>query len=277
MCELFKVSRSGYYHWLGAKPSKRWLENEALLIDIKDVFESSYQTYGSPRMKVEMELLGHSASRPRVARIMRAAGLMAKRPKKFKATTDSKHNYPIAPNVLERCFKVDRANVVWVSDITYVRTYQGWLYLTVIIDLFDRKVIGWAMSNNLSAQSTIIPAWRMAVKSRPISRKLIFHSDRGIQYACTAFTNILKSYQGLVIQSMSRKGNCWDNAVAESFFKTLKTERVYRHKYQLRSHAQLSIFQWIESWYNRKRRHSALGFKTIEEFEQLNINLKRAA
>ena len=277
MCRAFKVSKSGYYHWLVAGPSKRYRENEALLIDIRDVFESSYQTYGSPRMKAEMDHLGHSASRPRIARIMKAAGLYARRPRKFKVTTDSKHNYPIAPNVLDRKFNVDSSNEVWVSDITYVKTYQGWLYLTVIIDLFDRKVVGWAMSNNLSAQSTVIAAWRMAVKTRTITRELIFHSDRGVQYACTAFTNILKGYQGKVTQSMSRKGNCWDNAVAESFFKTLKTEWVYKHNYQLRSHAQMSIFQWIETWYNRKRRHSTLNYKTIEEFEQLNINQQQAA
>jgi len=277
MCKVFKVSKSGYYHWLHAVPSKRWLENEALLIDIMDIFESSHQSYGSPRMKVELIEMGYSVSRPRVARIMRAAGLRATSPKRFKVTTDSKHNYPIAPNVLDRNFTVQRMNQVWVSDITYIRTYQGWLYLTVIIDLFDRKIVGWAMSNNLAAQSTIIPAWRMAVKSREIKENLIFHSDRGVQYACTTFTNILKSYQGLVHQSMSRKGNCWDNAVAESFFKTLKTEWVYKHKYQLRSQAQLSVFYWIETWYNKKRRHSALNYKTIEEFENLLLTQDLAA
>ncbi len=277
MCKVFEVSKSGYYHWLHAKPSKRWRENELLLIDIRDVFESSHQTYGSPRIKAELDKMGYSASRPRVARIMRAAGLMARRPKRFKVTTDSRHNYPIAPNILDRKFMVERRGQVWVSDITYIRTYQGWLYLTVIIDLFDRKVIGWAMSNNLAAQSTIIPAWRMAVRTRVITGKLIFHSDRGVQYACTAFTNILKSYQGLVEQSMSRKGNCWDNAVAESFFKTLKTEWVYKHKYQSRSQAQLSIFHWIEAWYNKKRRHSTLNYKTIEEYEYLLLTQKLAA
>jgi transposase InsO family protein len=228
-------------------------------------------------MKVEMEQLGHSASKARIARIMRAAGLRARPLKRFRATTDSKHNYPIAPNVLDRKFTVDRSNQVWVSDITYIRTYQGWLYLTVIIDLFDRKVIGWAMSNTLSAQSTIIEAWRMAVKNRKITQKLIFHSDRGVQYACKTFTNILRGYNELVTQSMSRKGNCWDNAVAESFFKTLKVEWVYNQRYQHKNQAQLSIFYWIETWYNRKRRHSALDYKTIEEFEQTNINLKQAA
>jgi putative transposase len=269
MCRAFKVSRSGYYNWLHAKPSVRWNATEALTKDIKTAFELSHETYGSPRIKVEMDLLGYTASRQLIARLMRANGLSARRPKRFVATTDSKHKYPIAPNILNRHFDVDRSNKVWVSDITYVRTLQGWMYLTVIIDLFERKVIGWSMSENLSTEATIIPAWRMAEKNRPITKTLIFHSDRGVQYACTDFTNILKSYGGLVIRSMSRKGDCWDNAVAESFFKTLKTELVYKHKYANRNQAQLSIFQWIETWYNRKRRHSALGYKTIEEFELL--------
>jgi len=277
MCRLFKVSKSGYYHWLSAPVSKRDRENERLLIDIGDAFKSSYETYGSPRIKAEMDQLGHSASRVRIARIMRAAGLSARPRKRFKATTDSKHNYPIAPNVLDRNFTVDRSNQVWVSDITYIRTYAGWMYLTVIIDLFDRKIIGWSMGNNLSAQSTIIQAWRMAVNSREITDKLIFHSDRGVQYACTAFTNILKGYDELITQSMSRKGNCWDNAVAESFFKTLKTEWVYKKQYQHRNQAELSIFYWIETWYNRKRRHSSLGYKTIEEYELFNMNINQAA
>lgn len=277
MCRVFKVSKSGYYHWLSAPVSKRYRENEVLLIDIRDAFKSSHQTYGSPRMKVEMEHLGHSASRVRIARIMKAAGLRARPIGRFKATTDSKHTYPIAPNVLDRKFTVDRNNQVWVSDITYIRTNHGWLYLTVIIDLFNRKVVGWAMGNNLSAQGTIVQAWRMAIKNRKITQELIFHSDRGVQYACTTFTNIIKGYDGLIAQSMGRKGNCWDNAVAESFFKTLKTEWVYKQRYQHRNQAQLSIFYWIEIWYNRKRRHSTLDYKTIEEFEQFNINLKQAA
>jgi len=269
MCRAFKVSKSGFYHWLHGKPSKRWKENESLLIDIQKVFEQSFGTYGSPRVRVELLKRGFQVSRPRVARIMRSAELRASKPRKFKVTTDSRHKYPIAPNLLNRQFKVQRYNQVWVSDITYIRTSQGWMYLTVIIDLFDRKVVGWAMSDDLKAENTIVPAWKMAVINSPISQQLTFHSDRGIQYACDAFTKILKSYQGLVSQSMSRKGNCWDNAVAESFFKTLKTEWVYKYNYQRREHAQLSIFQYIETWYNRKRRHSTLNYLSIEEFELL--------
>ena len=182
----------------------------------------------------------------------------------------------IAPNVLDRQFSATRPGEVWVSDITYVRTYKGWLYLTVIIDLFDRKVVGWALSKGLTAAETILAAWFMAITNRPVTESLIFHSDRGIQYACDDFTRILKSNK-LITRSMSRKGNCWDNAVAESFFKSIKVEWVYSNSFENQEQAALSIFEWIESWYNRRRRHSALGYKTIEEFYRINSNFKHAA
>ena len=276
MCRVFKIWKSSYYSWLKDGPSKRWIENEQLLVKIKEVFTASTQSYGSPRIAVELKVLGFQVSRQRTARIMKAAGIRAKRKRKFISTTDSRHNYPIAPNILNRAFTATRPGQVWVSDITYIKTNKGWLYLTVIIDLFDRKVVGWAMGKGLSAEETIIVAWRMAIGNRPIVQNLIFHSDRGIQYACTKFTNILKANK-LVCRSMSRKGNCWDNAVAESFFKTIKVESVYNENYHDQDQAKLSIFKWIEIWYNRKRRHSALGYKTIEEFEILNINQKIAA
>lgn len=276
MCRVFKISKSSYYHWLKNGPSKRWLENEELLIRIKNIFDYSLKTYGSPRIKEELQTQGFQVSRPRVARIMKAAGIRARKPRRFVVTTDSSHNYPVAPNILNRKFSATRPGQVWVSDITYIRTNRGWLYLTVIIDLFDRKVVGWAMSKGMAAEETIIAAWRMAERNRPINQELIFHSDRGIQYACTKFTNILNANE-LVQRSMSRKGNCWDNAVAESFFKTIKVESVYNQIYQNHDHAKLSLFKWIETWYNRKRRHSALGYKTIEEFEILNNNQKIAA
>jgi transposase InsO family protein len=276
MCKVFKISKSSYYHWLKNGPSKRWLENQELLIRINTIFEYSSKTYGSPRIKEELQAQGFKVSRPRVARIMRAAGIRARIPRRFVATTDSRHNYPVAPNILNREFTATRPGQVWVSDITYIRTNRGWLYLTVIIDLFDRKVIGWSMSKGMTADETIIAAWRMAVNNRPVNQELIFHSDRGIQYACTKFTNILNANE-LIQRSMSRKGNCWDNAVAESFFKTIKVESVYNKIYQNHDHAKLSLFKWIETWYNRKRRHSALGYKTIEEFEILNNNQKLAA
>ena len=208
--------------------------------------------------------------------MMRAAGIRARKPKRFVVTTDSKHNYPVVPNVLNRKFRATRPGQIWVSDLTYVRTKNGWLYLTVIIDLYDRKVIGWSMSMGLSAEETVIPAWLMARWNRPITQELIFHSDRGIQYACKEFANILNANK-LITRSMSRKGNCWDNAVAESFFKTIKVEWIYANNFVNQEQAQLSIFEWIESWYNRRRRHSALGYKTMEEFEKININFKNAA
>lgn len=277
MCKVFGVSSSGYYRYVNAKPSARSIENQRLGKVIQVVFDNSDQTYGSPRVTDELRAMDYSVSRPKVARMMSNMGLRASKPKKFKVTTDSKHGYPVAPNLLERRFTTQRPNQVWVSDITYIRTKAGWLYLTVIIDLFDRKVIGWSMSHNLTAKATIISAWYMAVKNRPIHDNLVFHSDRGVQYACTEFTAILASFSGKVQQSMSRKGDCWDNAVAESFFKTIKTECIYRHFYNSKLDAELSVFRYIEAWYNRKRRHSALGNRTMEEFELFINQLKTAA
>jgi len=208
---------------------------------------------------------------------MKALALYARRKRSFKITTDSNHKYPIAPNLLQQKFDVERIHQVWVSDITYIQTEQGWSYLTVIIDLFNRKVMGWSISDNLTTEDTINKAWNMAIRKTTLTKPLIFHSDRGVQYASYKFTNILKSYNGLVKQSMSRKGNCWDNAVAESFFKSLKVEWVYKHNYSKRSEAELSVFQWIETWYNKKRRHSYLGYKTINEFELNMYNNNQAA
>ena len=276
MCKIFKVRKSSYYRWLKEGPSQRWKENEKILVEIMDIFEESKESYGSPRMTMELKAIGRVIGQNKVAAMMRAADMRAKRKKNFKGTTDSKHNYPVAPNLLNQNFSVTRPGEVLVSDITYVRTNSGWLYLTVIIDLYDRKIIGWSMSKGLSALETIIAAWFMAVKNRPITKDLIFHSDRGIQYASNEFTKLLKNNK-LISQSMSRKGNCWDNAVAESFFKTIKVEWIYNQKFTNQEQAQLSIFEWIESWYNRKRRHSALGYKTIDEFNEININFNNAA
>jgi len=237
MCLVLSVSKIGYYHWLKLEPSNRWLENQQLSKDIQSIFKDSFGSYGSPSIKKELETLGYKVSRPRVARIMKAHHLYVRRKRKFKVTTLSNHNYPIAPNLLQQNFKVERINQVWVSDITYVQTGQGWMYLTVIIDLYNRKVIGWSVSDNLTTEDTIIKAWDMAVKNTTFIKPIIFHSDRGIQYASSVFTNRIKNYNGIVKQSMSRKGNCWDNAVAESFFKSLKVELVYKHKYAKRSDA----------------------------------------
>ena len=276
MCRTLGVSRSGYYNWLAGRPSKRSLANGAITVEIRRIFEESYRSYGAPRVRAELLKRGHHVSRPRVARLMRADNLIARRKRRFVATTDSRHDHPIAPNLLERNFMASKENRVWVSDITYIRTKEGWMYLTVIIDLFHRKVVGWSMGGTLTAEDTVVPAWRMAIGSNTVTGTLIFHSDRGSQYACREFTKILGQH-GSVRQSMSRKGNCWDNAVAESFFKSLKVEWTYKHDYGHRSQAELSIFQWIETWYNRKRIHSTLGYKTIEEFKNEMSNNKIAA
>jgi transposase InsO family protein len=224
---------------------------------IKEIYELSRKTYGSPRVTIRLQEEGFHVSRPRVARLMKKLNFKSIIRKKWVITTDSRHNYPIVENKLNRDFTVTRPGQVWVSDITYIKTLQGWLYLTVIIDLFDRKVIGWSFSRTLKAAYTTVPAWRMAVRNRMITQKLILHSDRGIQYACYEFANLLSSYK-LVERSMSRKGNCWDNAVAESFFKTLKVEHIYHHSYRNFKEAELSVFEYIESWYNVNRIHTTL-------------------
>lgn len=275
MCKVFKVGRSGFYAWRKHVPSKRDNENRMLLCEIQRIHQMSRASYGSPRITDELRARGFNVSRPRVARLMREKGIRAVHAKKFVATTDSRHGYPVAQNKLDRDFSAQESGQVWVSDITYVKTAQGWLYLTVILDLFDRKVIGWSQSGDMTARNTTVAAWKMAVRNRPPSKKLIFHSDRGIQYACHDFADLLDSYK-CVERSMSRKGDCWDNAVAESFFKTIKVELVYRNDYHGRQEAALSIFEWIETWYNTNRRHSAIGNMTIKEFENLT-QLKNVA
>jgi putative transposase len=199
-------------------------------------------------MTKELNIQGFQAFRPRVARLMKQHGIRAVHAKKFVVTTNSKHTYKVVENKLNRDFAPKENGRAWVSDITYIRTAKGWLYLTVILDLFDRKVIGWSHSSDLTAKNTVIPAWNMAAKNRPPTKNLIFHSDRGVQYACHACANLIESYG--VQRSMSRKGNCWDNAVAESFFKSIKVELVYRNQYASKEEASLSVFEWIETWYN---------------------------
>lgn len=263
MCKCFKVSPNAFYDWKSGKSVKR-VEREKILSDrIKNIWEESSYTYGSPRVWEELKKAEGKVSRSLIARVMRKYGFRSIHKKKFKVTTDSTHTYPVSENVLNRDFTADRIAQKWVSDLTYIHTKEGWLYLTVVIDLFDRKVIGWSFSSGMTAQETVIPAWRMACHNRPIQDELIFHSDRGVQYACKAFRNLLKS--SLINQSMSRKGNCWDNAVAESFFKTLKVERVYQRIYSSRNEAEMDIFQYIEGWYNTRRIHSANNQKCIWE------------
>ena len=276
MCKVLKVSRSGYYRWFCEGPSNRELENQELTIGIKEVFEESRRTYGSPRVTAELKRRGVNVSKPRVAKLMRLNNLKSKVRKKYRVTTNSNHIHTISDNHLDRNFKPNALNEVWVSDITYIRTAEDWLYLTTVIDLYDRQVVGWALSKTLLTKETITPAWKMAISKRKIDNNLIFHSDRGIQYASKEFRNQLNT-NNLITQSMSRKGNCWDNAVAESFFKTLKTELIYHQEYKTIEQAKLAVFEYIEIWYNRKRLHSSLGYKTPVEVETEFNKLKNVA
>lgn len=266
MCSVLGISRSSYYDWLRRKPSKRALENDVLRQTIQEVTEQTRSRLGSPKLTLELEDRGILVSRPRVARLMKSMGIRSVISKKFKVcTTESNHPYAPSKNLLDRDFTATRPGEKWVSDITYVRTQQGWLYLTVIMDLFDRKIIGWSMSRTLQANQTVIAALRMALRKRPINpNELIFHSDRGVQYACEEFRRLLQKHQ--IIQSMSRKGNCWDNAVAESFFKIFKSELIYQLPIQNIGQAQVEIFEFIEIWYNNKRKHSYLNYLTPEQF-----------
>ena len=268
MCQSIGASRSGYYRWKKQPVSKRKRENERLLAEIREFHRRSKGRYGSPRIAEDFKERGDSYSRNRIARIMRANGIAGKAKKKFKATTNSKHNLPVAENLLNQDFVSKKPNTVWLSDITYVWTSEGWLYLAVILDLFSRQVVGWAMSDRLTSEM-VIKALHQAIGRRRPPPRCIFHSDRGVQYASTDFRAVLNG-NGF-IQSMSRKGNCYDNAVAESFFHTLKTEHVYDHRYETRAEARQSIFEYIEMFYNRQRRHSALGYRSPVSFELLAL------
>lgn len=279
MCKLYKISRRAYYTWLVKPISKREQRREALKVDINRIYYNSKCRYGSPRITKELNQEGIIASKILVAKLMRELGLKSIIRRKYKITTDSSHKYPVALNVLDRMFAVAESNMAWVSDLTYISTKEGWLYLTTVIDLFDRKVIGWAMSETMQTIDTTLSAFKMAKINQPIlnHQKLIFHSDRGIQYASEEFTKELDKHKNIT-RSMSRKGNCWDNAVAESFFKTLKTELIYHHIYQTKQEAQLSIYEYIETFYNTKRRHSHLkNLSIIEHNNLINNNLKNAA
>ena len=231
MRKVLKVSRSSYYRWFSYGPSNRAIENSLFTNLIKEIFDLSNQTYGSPRIVEQLKSKGHHISKKRVAKLMRINGWRSKLKKRFKVTTDSNHPYPICRNHLNRNFTANRLNEVWVPDITYIKTVTGWLYLTTIIDLYDRQVIGWSLSSRLYTNQTIIPAWKMAVSKREITESLLFHSDRGIQYASIEFRKWINK-NTLINQSMSRKANCWDNTVAESFFKTLKVELIYHHNFK---------------------------------------------
>ena len=264
MCKVLKITRSAYYAWLEKTEGKPVVDTLAEEVESK-YFECK-QRYGSPRLALELRAAGIKVSRTTVAKKLNAKGLRARSHKKFKVvTTDSKHNKAISPNLLDRNFDTDGRGKVWVSDITYIHTKEGFLYLTVIVDLYDRKVVGWALSEGMSTDETVLAAWWMALGNRPPKPSLIFHSDRGVQYASERFRNALKAKDAR--QSMSGKGDCWDNAVAESFFKSLKVEAIYGFQLKSKNCMKSEVFDYIEVWYNRKRRHSYIGFQTILEKE----------
>lgn len=264
MCQVLGVSPSAYYEWEREQESQHARRDNELLELIRALFAQFRARYGAPRIHGELAKVGINVSRKRVARLMREAGIRAKGARKYKATTDSKHALPIAPNLLERQFTVAARNEVWVSDITYLWTRQGWMYLAVIIDLFSRRVVGWSLSERMTAD-LVCSALDSAVSKRQPGPGLLFHSDRGSQYASRAFRRCLWRHR--MLQSMSRKGNCWDNAVAESFFATLKKELVRDYIFESRAAARSAVFEYIEVFYNRQRAHSLLSYATPTAFE----------
>ena len=262
-----KVSSGGYYSWLNRSLSNRSLENQQLTKSIKEVFLQNRNVYGTRRIAKILAKNDILISRKRIGRLMAAAGLYCKTKRKFKVTTDSKHNKPISPNLLQRQFDVIQPDKCWVGDITYIPTKEGWLYLATVIDLYSRQVIGWSMANHMKTK-LINNALTMAIWKRKPKRGLIWHSDRGSQYASDSHRAILKDHG--VIQSMSRKGDCWDNAVAESFFHTLKTELTNHYQFNNYQEAKNVIFEYIEVFYNRIRIHSANNYLAPVKFEKIN-------
>ncbi len=265
MCRALSVGRSGYYQWREREQSRRAAEDEQLATEVREVFEQKKGRYGALRVTRELRRRGRRTSKRRVARLMRQQGLRARRPRRRVMTTDSRHDEPIARNVIKRGFSAEAPNQKWAGDITYIRTDEGWLYLAVFLDLFNRQVIGWSMSDRLEA-TLATSALSMALLNREPKGALVVHSDRGIQYAAGDFRRMLSDWS--ITPSMSRKGNCYDNAVSESFFATLKKELVHEEHYRTRAEAEASIFEYIEVFYDRQRLHSTLDYVPPIEFER---------
>jgi len=267
MCRWLGVSRSGFYASHVRRPSKRSLANQRLKLEIRSVHEKSRRRYGAPRVHAELRHQGESCSKNRVARLMRDEGLKGKKAKAFRVTTLSNHKKPVVPNLLDRDFGIiDREmNTAWVADITYLATREGWLYLAALIDLSSRRVVGWSIDSSLEENLTM-RALRMALISRKIRLgvRMLHHSDQGSQFVATDYRSTLNEHG--IIQSMSRKGNCWDNAVAESFFATLKTELVTDARWESKSQAKREVVEYL-NWYNYNPRHSTLGYLTPAEYE----------
>lgn len=265
MCKCLSVNRSAYYAWCNSVPSVKRLEDQQLTEKIKVIFLNNKSRYGFRRIKEALNRDNLIVSKRRVSRLMREAGLCCKTKRKFKMTTDSKHNLPISPNLLQRNFTFSRPNQAYVGDITYIPTLEGWLYLAVVIDLFSRQVVGWSMKKHMRT-SLVNDALLMAIWKRKPKRGLIWHTDRGSQYASIDHRALLKIHG--VQQSMSRKGDCWDNAVAESFFHTLKVELIHQSKFKTIDEAKNNTFEYIEVYYNRARMHSANDYLSPVEYEQ---------
>ena len=266
MCKVLESSRSGYYKRKKQKKSQRQKENELMSEHIKEIYEESRGRYGSPRITAELKRRGITCNKKRVARLMKRAGIEARMFKKYKVTTQSNHDRPRSENILRGDFKTDKANQVWTSDITYIRTKDGWLYLAAILDIYSRKIVGWQVDKRLHTE-LVEKALRNALRDRKVEKGIIFHSDQGIQYTSDRIRKILKD-NGFR-QSMSRRGNCYDNAITESFFHTLKTEMTRELKNKSRQEARVSLFEYIELFYNRNRLHSSLGYRSPVEYEKL--------
>ena len=275
MCRALGVEASGYYAWRGREPSARAGENRRLLEQIKTIHAESRATYGSPKVYRKLRRDGVVVNHKRVARLMRDHGIRAKRVKKFKATTNSRHSLPVSDNVLARNFTAERPDQVWTTDITYIWTDEGWLYLTVFLDLYSRLVVGWAVSQSLST-TMVERAFVQAQRRRACAVSPLVHSDRGCQFASAAFKDKLAAWN--CSQSMSRKGNCWDNAVTESFFGVLKNELIHHERFRTRQEAMDKLFDYIEVFYNRVRIHSASNYFAPAEYEaRYRAQLKQAA
>lgn len=265
MFRVLKVSKSGFFDWKKRGPSNHERRRNALIGKIEQIHQGSRKTYGSPRVYQVLKGLGEKCSKSTVERLMRENGIRSKVRRKFRLTTDSNHKLPVAPNLVKRDFTAKAPNQLWCTDITYLWTKEGWLYLAAIIDVFTRKVVGWSMQDRLTLPLAL-QALDMAIKRQQPEPGLVHHSDRGCQYAAHEYRAELKRHG--IIASMSRRGQCWDNALAESFFHSLKTEHVYHERFETKAQAKSSVFEWIEVFYNRQRIHSAIGFNNPECYER---------
>jgi putative transposase len=274
MCRVFKVSRTAYYRWLAKPVSQHKVQDKIIKEQIVKIYQESRKTYGSPRIHRKLGKQGIHCGKKRVERLMREAKIQAIQKHKFKVTTDSKHNLPVADNILNRNFDVSGPNICWTTDVTYIKTQEGWLYLAAVMDLYSKRIVGYSIQKFLTRE-LVIEALKMAIANRHPGRGLLTHSDRGSVYASHDYQQLL--WQQGFICSMSRKGDCWDNSPMESFFKTLKTELVYHRHYKSRAEAKLEIFEYIEVFYNRIRLHSALGYESPADFEKNYENRTKVA